>query len=66
MHWVLFYKRLVSLGGAEVLLGQHYAWLKAKGHDVTVICFEHAGLERIAIEPEDIAVVPGHAAFSRI
>lgn len=25
MAWVLFYKRLITLGGAEVLLGQHYA-----------------------------------------
>ncbi len=40
MAAVLFYKRLITLGGAEVLLGQHYAYLKACGEDVTVICFE--------------------------
>jgi glycosyltransferase involved in cell wall biosynthesis len=62
---VLFYKRLVTLGGAEVLLGQHYAWLRAQGRDVTVICFEAADLDRIAIEPADLVVLPGRGAVAQ-
>lgn len=59
MHWVLFYKRLVTLGGAEVLLGQHYVHLKERGHKVSVICFEIADMDCIAIDPADLVVLPG-------
>jgi glycosyltransferase involved in cell wall biosynthesis len=62
---VLFYKRLVTLGGAEVLLGQHYAWLRSQGREVTVFCFEVTGLERIAIHPADLVVLPGRGAVAQ-
>ena len=66
MAAVLFYKRLITLGGAEVLLGQHYAYLKACGEDVTVICFEEADLERIEIAPGDLKVVPGRGTAAQV
>jgi glycosyltransferase involved in cell wall biosynthesis len=57
MATILFYKQLVALGGAEVLLEQHYAWLKAKGEEVFVYCFKHAEVERINIDPPDLKVI---------
>ncbi len=66
MATVLFYKRLVTTGGAEVLMGQHYAWVKAQGEDATVYCFEHAEVERIAIDPADLKVVPGGSTLAQI
>lgn len=62
---ILFYKRLVTLGGAEVLLGQHYAWLRAQGRHVTVICFEVGDLERIAIDSADLIVLPGRGTVTQ-
>jgi len=56
---ILFYKQLTTLGGAEVLLAQHYAYLKGKGHDVKVVCFGHADVARVHLEPQDLIVVPG-------
>lgn len=63
---VLFYKRLITLGGAEVLLGQHYAYLKQRGDDVTVISFEYADLDRIKIASEDLTVVPGRSILGQL
>lgn len=61
---ILFYKRLVMLGGAEVLLAEHYAYLKAHGYAPKLVCFEHANLERIKIDPADIVVVGGGGAVA--
>jgi glycosyltransferase involved in cell wall biosynthesis len=66
MATVLFYKRLVTVGGAEVLMGQHYAWLKAQGEDAIVYCFEYAEVERIAIDPADLKVVSGGSTLAQI
>jgi glycosyltransferase involved in cell wall biosynthesis len=65
MATVLFYKRLVMLGGAEVLMGQHYAWLKAQGEDVTVLSFEVADVDRVALDPTDLVVVKGAGVLAQ-
>ncbi len=66
MATILFYKQIVSLGGAEVLLEQHYAWLKSQGEKTIVYCFKHADLSRINIDPDDLKVVPCGIAFLQI
>lgn len=66
MSTVLFYKQLVSLGGAEVLLEQHYAWLKSQGEKVSVYCFKYTQVERINIDPIDLNVVIGSTTFAQI
>lgn len=66
MSTVLFYKQLVALGGAEVLLEQHYAWLKSQGEKVSVYCFKHAEVERINIDPADLKLVLGSTTFVQI
>lgn len=62
---VLFYKRLVALGGAEVLLAQHYSHLKMTGEAPIVICFEREDMERIDIDWDDLITVPGRSLFVR-
>ena len=57
----LFYKRLIALGGAEVLLSEHYAYLKAHGYAPKIICFEAADLDRINIDAADLVVVRGRS-----
>ena len=62
---VLFYKRIVSLGGAEVLLAQHYAHLKIRGESPVVVCFEYENLERINVDKGDLITVPGNNILSQ-
>ncbi len=65
MAWILFYKRLIKLGGAEVPLGQHHDWLKVQGEEVTVVTFEVDDVERIAIDPAELLVMDGRGTLSQ-
>ena len=63
---LLFYKTLVTLGGAEVLLGQHYIYLKRAGYAPKVICFEQTRLERIEVDSADIIELGGCCTLVQI
>ena len=65
MTWILFYKRMVTLGGAEVLLNQHYSWLKEQGEEVKVVTFQAKNLERISISQEDLIVLKGSGVTTK-
>lgn len=62
---VLFYKQLTTLGGAEVLLAEHYAFLKGQGREVKVVCFGHADVARVHLAPQDLIVVPGRGVAAQ-
>jgi glycosyltransferase involved in cell wall biosynthesis len=62
---VLFYKQLTTLGGAEVLLGEHYAHLKTQGCQVKVVCFGHGDVARVNIAPCDLLVTPGRGSIAQ-
>lgn len=63
---VLFYKRLVALGGAEVLLSNHYQYLKSFGLKPIVVCFEYSTIDRLEIDQTDVIVIPGSNALKKI
>ena len=56
---LLFYKRLVQTGGAEVLLAQHYKFLRERDYSVKVVCFEHRSFEQEKIAQDDLILVRG-------
>ena len=63
---LLFYKRLVALGGAEVLLSNHYKYLKASGLMPTVVCFEYSNIDRLGIDPRDVMVIAASNIFGQL
>ena len=54
---ILFYKRIVSIGGAEVLLNEHYQYLRDNGRKPLVIAFEISELDRINISEADVVII---------
>ena len=63
---VLFYKRLNNLGGAEVLMSEHYKYLKRNSYSPRVICFESKALHRVDIDPSDLLAVDGSNVVSTV
>ena len=64
--WLLFYKRIKTVGGAEVLFSQHYSWLKERNEKVKVVCFETANPDRVIIDPIDLIVLQGGGVLKKI
>ena len=54
---ILFYKRLIVTGGAEVLLNEHYKYLKQIGQKPLVVTFEMADLDRVNIDQKDLSLI---------
>ena len=46
---ILFYKKLISVGGAELLLSEHYNYLISQGYSAKLICFDYRKMDRINI-----------------
>ena len=64
--WLLFYKRIKTVGGAEVLLSQHYLWLKERNENVKVVCFETASPDRVLIDSSDLIVLQDRGVLKKI
>ena len=64
--FILFYKTISQVGGAEILLSQHYKWLKKKNFNVKVICFNFKKLDRVNIEKEDLFEIEGINIIQKI
>lgn len=56
---ILFYKRLIVTGGAEVLFNEHYKYLKQIGQKPLVVVFEIADLDRVNIDQNDLFLIQG-------
>tara|TARA_B100000963_G_scaffold196536_1_gene171045 strand:+ start:7915 stop:9090 length:1176 start_codon:yes stop_codon:yes gene_type:complete len=63
---VLFYKNLISVGGAELLLCKHYQYLRGLGREVIIICFQNKSLDRVDINQEDVLELKQKNPFLRI
>ncbi len=61
--FILFYKSISQVGGAEILLSNHYLWLKKRNFNVKVICFDYKSLDRIDIQKEDLIQIKGQNIF---
>lgn len=62
---ILFYKRLIVTGGAEVLFHEHYRYLKKIGHKPLVVTFEIADLDRITVDQNDLFLVSGNNLLTK-
>lgn len=64
--WLLFYKRIKAVGGAEVLFSQHYSWLKEHNENVKVVCFETLNPDRVVIDPNDCIILKDGGTFKKV
>ncbi len=64
--FILFYKNISQVGGAEILLSHHYQWLKKNKFNVKVICFNFNKLDRVNIEREDLFEIKGINIIQKI
>ena len=59
-NFILFYKDISQVGGAEILLAEHYLWLKKHNKNVKLICFNFSNLDRVNIDKKDIIHIEGN------
>jgi len=63
---ILFYKKLISVGGAELLLSEHYNYLKSQGYSAKLICFDYREMDRININEKDVILINKSNFLSRL
>mgnify|MGYP007000058357 CR=1 len=56
---ILFYKSISQVGGAEILLSNHYQWFKKKDFNVKILCFDYQKLDRVNFEMDDLLEIKG-------
>ena len=63
---ILFYKSISQVGGAEILLSNHYQWFKKKDFNVKILCFDYQKLDRVNFEMDDLLEIKGMNMIQKI
>lgn len=63
---IIFYKRILVTGGAEVLFNEHYKYLKRHGAKPLVVTFEINDLDRVNIPKNDVCILSSNHLFRQL